>query len=306
MAIIEANQVVKQFTGHLALDRVSISVPKASVFGLLGPNGAGKTTLIRIINQISRPDSGQVLFKGEPLNPAHVDKIGYLPEERGLYRKMKVGEMAMYLAMLKGLSKAQAAERLEHWFKKFDIHQWWGRKVEELSKGMQQKIQFIITIIHEPELLIFDEPFSGFDPINQSLLKEEILRQKERGVAIIFSTHNMSSVEEICDDIALINKSKLVLQGPVEALRRQYKENEYLVEMKNCHRAPTTVGGYAINVVDSSQDDGIFKMRIKVEEEVTANEFIKGLMECGEIHSFKEILPSMNDIFIRNVSEIPR
>ncbi len=306
MAIIEVKEVVKQFTGHLALDRVSISVPPASVFGLLGPNGAGKTTLIRIINQITRPDTGQVLFKGERLHPKHVDRIGYLPEERGLYRKMKVGEMALYLAMLKGLTKTVARERLDYWFKKFQIIDWWGRKVEELSKGMQQKIQFIITIIHEPELLIFDEPFSGFDPINQSLLKEEILKQKERGVAIIFSTHNMSSVEEICDQIALIHQSKLVLQGPVEELRRSHKKNEYMVELKNCLYPPQTVGNHRINVVNHHQKDGLLSMRIKVEEDVTANEFIKGLMTCGEIHSFKEILPSMNDIFIQNVSETPR
>ncbi|MFW6020301.1 MAG: ABC transporter ATP-binding protein, partial [Bacteroidales bacterium] len=227
MNILEINGVTKDYANHRALENVSLSIPEKSVFGLLGPNGAGKTTLIRIINQISSMDQGNITFNGEKLRQQHVNRIGYLPEERGLYRKMKVGEMALYLAQLKGLTKAQAMEKLEHWFTKFDIIDWWNRKVEELSKGMQQKIQFIITIIHEPDLLVFDEPFSGFDPINQVMLKEEILKQKERGAAIIFSTHNMASVEEICDNIALIHNSKVILQGEVQTLKEEYKANEF-------------------------------------------------------------------------------
>ena len=306
MNILEVEGIIKDYANHRALDDVSLNIPEQSVFGLLGPNGAGKTTLIRIINQISSMDHGKILFKGEKLRPQDVDRIGYLPEERGLYRKMKVGEMALYLAQLKGLSRAQAMERLEYWFKKFDITDWWFRKVEELSKGMQQKIQFMITIIHDPELLIFDEPFSGFDPINQVMLKEEILKQKERGAAIIFSTHNMASVEEICDNIALINNSKVILQGKVEQLKEEYKSNEYDVELENCPAGMASLNGYDMEVVREELEDGLVKGRLKVNNEVTTNEVIRRLISCGEIRGFKEVLPTMNDIFIKNVSEIPK
>ena len=231
MDIFSANNIVKTFAGHTALDDVSINVKEGSIFGLLGPNGAGKTTLIRIINQIFAPDKGELLFNSKPLNPKHVEQIGYLPEERGLYKKMKVGEQAIYLARLKGLSKQDALTRLKYWFEKFEIEEWWDKKVEELSKGMQQKIQFIVTILHEPKLLIFDEPFSGFDPINTNLLKEEILNLKKNGSTVIFSTHNMASVEELCDDISLINKSRVILYGGMEAIRQKYKSNTY--EVKN-------------------------------------------------------------------------
>jgi ABC-2 type transport system ATP-binding protein len=227
MSFLETRNVVKQYAGHLALDRVSIQVPAHKIFGLLGPNGAGKTTLIRIINRITAPDSGEVLFKGRPLQADDVYNIGYLPEERGLYKKMKVGEQAVYLARLKGLSKAEAESRLKGWFEKFDILGWWGKKLEELSKGMQQKVQFIITVVHDPELLIFDEPFSGFDPINTELLKNEILALKASGKTIIFSTHNMASVEEICDEIALINASQVVLTGNVEEIRSRYSTHTF-------------------------------------------------------------------------------
>src|SRR5512138_3825413 len=227
MILFEANNVTKQFANHLALDDVSISVPKQSIYGLLGPNGAGKTTLIRIINKITGPDSGQLLLNGKKLTPEDVHAIGYLPEERGLYKKMKVGEQALYFAQLKGLSKNEAMRRLRYWFKKLDITDWWGKKVEELSKGMQQKVQFITTVLHEPKLIIFDEPFTGFDPVNANTIKNEILFLRERGATIIFSTHNMASVEELCDNITLINKAKTILQGNVDDIRRQWTANEY-------------------------------------------------------------------------------
>jgi len=222
MNFLECNNITKQYTGHRALDDVSIAVPRGCIYGLLGPNGAGKTSLIRIINQITKPDSGAVLFNGEPLGQKHIKHVGYLPEERGLYKKMKVGDQAVYFARLRGMSKAEAEKKLLQWFRKFEIDTWWNKKVEELSKGMQQKIQFIITIVHEPELLIFDEPFSGFDPINVDLLKKEILQLKEQGTTIIFSTHNMSSVEELCDYICLIDNGKNILSGEIHEVRNQY------------------------------------------------------------------------------------
>ncbi|TAG61464.1 MAG: ATP-binding cassette domain-containing protein, partial [Runella slithyformis] len=223
MNILETHDVVKQYAEHRALDGVSIAIPKGSIFGLLGPNGAGKTSLIRIITQITAPDAGRVLFEGQPLRPDHIRQIGYLPEERGLYKKMKVGEQLLYLAQLKGLSEKQAMEKLKIWFKKFDIKTWWGKNVEDLSKGMQQKIQFVATVMHEPELIILDEPFSGFDPINANLIKDEILELKEKGSTIIFSTHRMESVEELCDHITLINKSKVVLNGSKKEVKDQFK-----------------------------------------------------------------------------------
>ncbi len=229
MEFLKASRIVKQFSNHLALDKVSISVPENSIFGLLGPNGAGKTTLIRIINQITAPDSGEISLQGRPLKADDVVNIGYLPEERGLYKKMKVGEQALYLARLKGLSRIDALRQLKYWFEKFEITDWWNKKVEELSKGMQQKVQFITTVVHEPKLLIFDEPFSGFDPINANLLKNEILNMKEKGATIIFSTHNMASVEELCDHISLINKSKVILEGQIDELRKTFRTNTYEV-----------------------------------------------------------------------------
>lgn len=233
MNFLEAKDVVKQYAGHLALDRVSIAVPEGKIFGLLGPNGAGKTTLIRIINRITAPDSGEILFNGHSSQPEDIYSIGYLPEERGLYKKMKVGEQAIYLAQLKGLSYNEAESRLKQWFEKFDITSWWDRKLEELSKGMQQKVQFIITVIHKPQLLIFDEPFSGFDPVNADLLKQEILELKQAGHTIIFSTHNMASVEEICDEIALINRSQVVLSGKVSDIKKRFKTNTFNIQLRN-------------------------------------------------------------------------
>jgi len=235
-ALFEAKDITKQFANHKALDQVSIQVPENSIFGLLGPNGAGKTTLIRIINQITAPDSGQLFFQSDKLQLKHVHQIGYLPEERGLYKKMKVGEQALYLAQLKGLSKTEALKKLKFWFEKFEIKPWWNKKVEELSKGMQQKVQFIITVIHEPDLIIFDEPFSGFDPINVNLIKDEILAIRERGATIIFSTHNMASVEELCDHIALIDNSKKILDGSVKAIKQDYKSHTFELSYTNAKK----------------------------------------------------------------------
>src|SRR5665648_19779 len=232
MLLFEARNVTKRYATQLALDEVSISVPEQSIFGLLGPNGAGKTTLIRIINQITAPDSGEIILNGKAMKPDDVLKIGYLPEERGLYRKMKVGEQALYLARLKGITNAEAMRRLKYWFNKLEITDWWGKKVEELSKGMQQKVQFVTTVLHEPKLLIFDEPFTGFDPINVNQIKNEILFLRERGATIIFSTHNMSSVEELCDNISLINKAKTILEGRVDKIRREWAANEYDVVLE--------------------------------------------------------------------------
>lgn len=303
MNFLETEDVVKQYSGHLALDRVSIQVPEGKVFGLLGPNGAGKTTLIRIINRITAPDSGVVRFAGRPSQPDDIYRIGYLPEERGLYKKMKVGEQAIYLAQLKGLSYSEARKRLTHWFEKFGIMSWWNRKLEELSKGMQQKVQFIITIIHEPPLLIFDEPFSGFDPVNADLLKKEILDLKKEGHTVIFSTHNMASVEEICDDIALIHRSRVVLSGEVTEVRNRFKANTFLLAMRASDGAGATNGGGKYSVLSDVTDRGVRKLRIHKEDNITNSELLTLLNAQGEIISFMEELPSMNDIFINTVSE---
>lgn len=300
-ALFEAQEVTKQFANHRALNSVSISVPEQSIYGLLGPNGAGKTTLIRIINQITAPDTGRLFFHGDKLKPEDTNRIGYLPEERGLYKKMKVGEQALYLAQLKGLTRQDASKRLKTWFDKFEIQPWWNRKVEELSKGMQQKVQFIVTVIHEPELLIFDEPFSGFDPINVNLIREEILHLREKGSTIIFSTHNMASVEELCDHIALIDKSKKILEGSVKDIRNTYKSNTYRIEFK---------GNRALEEI---QDDNfeIFKIQnegehgsamVKILNGKTGNDLLERLLPKVSILSFNEILPTMNDIFINTVN----
>lgn len=301
MNFLETEDVVKQYSGHLALNKVSIQVGKGRIFGLLGPNGAGKTTLIRIINRITAPDSGIVRFDGRESLPEDIYKIGYMPEERGLYKKMKVGEQAIYLAQLKGLPYPVARKRLIHWFEKFDIMSWWNRKLEELSKGMQQKIQFIITVIHEPPLLIFDEPFSGFDPVNTDLLKQEILDLKKEGRTIIFSTHNMASVEEICDDIALINRSQVVLSGNVSEVRNRFKGNTFLLEMLSDESLHEEVSD-KYTILSDKTENGIRKLRIHKEESISNSELLGFLTKQGEIISFAEELPSMNDIFINTVS----
>ncbi len=303
MYLFEAQDVTKQYAGHKALDRVSISVPESSIFGLLGPNGAGKTTLIRIINDIIAPDSGKLLFKGKEATSKMVEQIGYLPEERGLYKKMKVGEQALYLAQLKGLSKKEATKRLKEWFEKFEINSWWNKKVEELSKGMQQKIQFIVTVVHDPKLLIFDEPFSGFDPINVNLLKDEILKLRDNGATIIFSTHNMESVEELCDHIALIDRSKKILEGKMKEIKEAYKTNSFEIAYKSSGNNLSTVLKNGYEVLTQWQDDELSRAKIRIKNNDNPNKLLKELIPHIEIHSFNEILPSMNEIFIRKVEE---
>ncbi len=299
MYFLETKNVVKQYSGHLALDQVNIQVPKAKVFGLLGPNGAGKTSLIRIINRITAPDSGEVLFQNRPLAAHDIYNIGYLPEERGLYKKMKVGEQAIYLAQLKGLDRLEAQKRLKVWFDKFGIMSWWDKKLEELSKGMQQKVQFVITVIHDPQLLIFDEPFSGFDPVNTELLKYEILELKEQGKTIIFSTHNMASVEEICDEIALINRSKVVLNGNVNEIRSQHKTNIFSVQVEG----DSFVANEFCTVLEN-EDFHVYSPAYKVKKTVDMpnSAFLSSLLKNNEIISFQEEIPSMNDIFIQAVN----
>jgi ABC-2 type transport system ATP-binding protein len=302
MNLFSARQVTKQYASHRALDQVSIDVQEGTIFGLLGPNGAGKTTLIRIINQILAPDEGELFFMGRNLHPDDVALIGYLPEERGLYKKMTVGEQAVYLARLKGLSRQEATIRLKHWFEKFEIKGWWNRKVEELSKGMQQKAQFLVTIIHEPRLLIFDEPFSGFDPINAQMLKEEILAQKSKGATIIFSTHNMASVEELCDDIALINESKVILSGAVNEIRRQYSTHTFEVGFTGHDGSMTSFLPDNYIIGQETADHGVRRTRITIPSGQKPNDLLKNLIDTVDIHSFEEVIPSMNDIFITAVT----
>ncbi|MFZ0282029.1 MAG: ATP-binding cassette domain-containing protein [Bacteroidales bacterium] len=298
MALFEAKNITKQFGTQFALDKVSISVPEQCIFGLLGPNGAGKTTLIRIINQITGPDSGELFLNGKKLKPEDVLAIGYLPEERGLYKKMKVGEQALYFAQLKGLSKAEAMKRLKYWFKKLDIIDWWGKKVEELSKGMQQKVQFVTTILHEPKLLIFDEPFTGFDPVNTNTIKKEILFLRERGATIIFSTHNMASVEELCDNITLINKAKTLLEGSVNEIRKHWAGNEYELVFEG---DVTIESNGMYSILNRNTDGGKSTIKLKTTTSLDTNEILGAALKSGKIISFNPALPSMNEIFIRVV-----
>ncbi|MDH6353824.1 ABC-2 type transport system ATP-binding protein [Dysgonomonas sp. PH5-45] len=299
MFYLETKDVIKQYAGHRALDGVSIQVPEGCIYGLLGPNGAGKTTLIRIINRITAPDSGQVLIKGQPFAANDVYNIGYLPEERGLYKKMKVGEQALFLAQLRGLSKAEAWKRLDYWFKKFDIVSWKDKKIEELSKGMQQKIQFITTVIHEPDLLILDEPFSGFDPVNAELLKNEILELKAKGKTIILSTHNMESVEELCDNITLINKSRAVLQGKVEDIRRQHREHQYRIKIAE---EDFNLESPLFTILSNNRYENYTEVRLKNVNEVPNSEILRLVANRYEVLLFEEELPTMNDIFIKTVT----
>lgn len=298
---LQAINVSKSYANHKALDNVSIEVPKQSIFGLLGPNGAGKTTLIRIINLISVMDEGQVLLNGKPISSKDIANIGYLPEERGLYKKMEVGEQAVYLAQLKGMSKRDAKQQLKFWFEKFEIGSWWNKKVEELSKGMAQKVQFIVTVLHKPELLIFDEPFSGFDPINVNLLKDEILQLRNDGATIIFSTHNMASVEELCDNIALINNSNTVLSGEIHQVKESFKENIFEVAYKANNRLVIPTRDYSI--IDNYEERDISYSKIKINNGRTPNDLIQDIISSVNIVSFREILPSINDIFIQKVSD---
>ena len=301
--ILDIRNVTKKYGDYTALNRVSLSVREGSIFGLLGPNGAGKTSLIRIINQITAPDDGEIFFAGENLSLRHVEQIGYLPEERGLYRKMKVGEQAIYLARLKGMPKDVAVKRLKYWFDKFEISSWWNKKVEELSKGMQQKIQFIVTVIHEPRLFIFDEPFSGFDPINVNLLKNEMLELRKKGASIIFSTHNMASVEELCDDIALINKSEKILEGNIHDIKNRNKENLFAIQFTTSSTDLASFLPENIEVVSINQlRSDLNEVHLKIPKEQTSNDLIKILLPCVNLVGFHEILPSMNDIFISFVN----
>ena len=304
--LLVVDSVSKSFANHKALNNVSISIPKESIFGLLGPNGAGKTTLIRIINQITMPDSGKVFLDNQSLKPLHIKDIGYLPEERGLYPKMKVGEQALYLAQLKGMTKLDARKQLKYWFEKFEIGEWWGKKVVELSKGMAQKVQFIVTVLHRPKLLIFDEPFSGFDPINANLIKDEILNLRNEGSTVIFSTHRMESVEELCDYIALINKSNKILDGKLDEIKREYQTNTFEVglvtnrkseiekEIKNNFQtSKPTFKGLGDNL----------RLNILLNESQTSDELLNFLVKKAKIQHFKEVIPSANDIFIKSVKE---
>ncbi|MFC2104686.1 ABC transporter ATP-binding protein [Bacteroidota bacterium] len=303
MELLKAQNIEKKFVNHLALDNVNVNIPENSIYGLLGPNGAGKTTLIRIINRIMAPDKGEILLKGKPLQPKDVYLIGYLPEERGLYKKMKVGEQALYLAQLKGLSKRDALKKLKYWFEKFEIQPWWDKKVEELSKGMAQKVQFITTILHEPELLIFDEPFSGFDPINANMLKQEILDLKKKGATIIFSTHNMGSVEELCDHITLINKSRNILEGQVDEIRQKYKSNIYEISFNGEVEKLEKSLNEHYELIDKTKVNGYTAVRVKLLHQTNENELLSLIIPTVEIISFKEIIPSMNDVFIKVVNE---
>ena len=300
MTKISVNEVTKRYADHPALDRMSIDIPEQCIYGLLGPNGAGKTTLIRILNQITAPDSGEVLINGEKLSQKHIAHIGYLPEERGLYKKMKVGEQAIYLAELKGIKKAEAQKRLKLWFEKFEIGDWWDKKVEELSKGMQQKIQFVTTIIHDPEILIFDEPFSGFDPINANLLKEAILDLRDKGATILLSTHNMASVEELCDSITLINKGRSILQGRVGDIKRQHDthQREIIVRCDDNLKVMNIADTYNNMKVEPTDQPNETKLTLFSE---SPNDLLTQLLQVGQLVSFKEVLPSMNDIFIQEV-----
>lgn len=302
MALIECKNVCKNFGMKVALDNVSLDVPEGKIYGLLGPNGAGKTTMIRIINRITIPNSGEVLFNGRPITQRDVEKIGYLPEERGLYRKMEVGDQAMYLAQLKGMSEKDARAELKKWFVKFGIQDWWKKKVEELSKGMAQKVQFITTVVHKPSLMILDEPFSGFDPVNAELIRKEILELKEQGATIILSTHNMESVEELCDNIALINKSHLVLSGGVDEIRRQYGNNHVELIYSGENVLAPVEGLFS--VISDADDNGRHTAVLSLDHEGLGNEVLTALIGQGLlVNSFKELLPRMNDIFIKLVTE---
>ena len=303
MELFEARNVDKVFATTQALTDVSISVKEQSIFGLLGPNGAGKTTLIRIINQITAPDNGEIFLDGKKMTRADIKNIGYLPEERGLYKKMKIGEQAIYLAQLKGMSQRDARKSLKHWFEKFEIMPWWNKKVEELSKGMQQKVQFVTTIIHKPKLLIFDEPFSGFDPINANLLKEEILNLREEGATIIFSTHNMGSVEELCDNIALINKSVKIEDGPTDAIREKYKSNTFDIRYRGEFRKVDLALGTDFRIINHSESEKENMLTVQFQNGSSNNELLKTLMPVAEIIAFEELIPSMNDVFIKAVEE---
>lgn len=296
--MLSIRNIVKQYANHRALDNVSIEIEKGSIFGLLGPNGAGKTSLIRIINQITGPDQGEILLNGEKLKPSHISIIGYLPEERGLYKKMEIGEQMMYLAQLKGLSKSEATARIRYWFEKMGIQSWWNKKVEDLSKGMQQKVQFIATVVHSPELIILDEPFSGFDPVNAQLITNEILELNSKGATIIFSTHRMESVEQLCDSIALIHKSKKILDGKVKDIKNKYRNNSYRIAYYGKLDIPENK---IFTINDEKFEDDMTHLTVQITNAHTVNDLLNFLIPQVQITELIEIIPSMNDIFIQNV-----
>ena len=297
--MLSVKNIVKQYAKHCALDNVSLEVEKGKIFGLLGPNGAGKTSLIRIITQITAPDSGEVIFNGERLNSNHISQIGYLPEERGLYKKMEIGEQILYLSKLKGLSTAEATKRIKFWFEKLEMQDWWSKKVEDLSKGMQQKVQFVTTVLHQPELIILDEPFSGFDPVNADIIKNEILELNKQGATFIFSTHRMESVEELCDHIALIDRSKKILDGSVDEIKATYRNNTYWIEYAGDYKVESTDGVF--DVLQSESVKGNTLIKVKLNEDKTANEILGLLLPHVNIHKLDEVIPTMNDIFIDKV-----
>lgn len=304
--ILEVKNVVKRYGAHTALNGVSLQVPKGSIYGLLGPNGAGKTSLIRIINQITMPDEGEVWLDGERLNPSHVSHIGYMPEERGLYKTMKVGEQALYLAQLKGLTKQEAKEQLKYWFEKLEIQGWWDKKIQELSKGMAQKIQFVVTVLHRPKLLILDEPFSGFDPVNANLIKDEIMELRDKGTTIIFSTHRMESVEDMCDHIALIHQSNKLIEGPLHEVKKQYRSNTFEVGIAphNIEQFFASMAGrYTTQQANFKTLDDELKLQVTLPHGGAPRELLSHLMQYGDVTYFVEKIPSVNDIFIQTVSK---
>ena len=303
MDILNIQNVTKKYAAHVAVNDVSMNIPAQSVFGLLGPNGAGKTSLIRIITQITAPDSGQILFEGKPLHADHIGMMGYLPEERGLYKKMEVGEQALYLAQLKGLSRAEATKRLKYWFEKFEMQSWWKKKIEELSKGMAQKVQFITTILHEPKFLILDEPFTGFDPINAELVKNELLALKAKGTTIILSTHRMESVEELCTHIALINRSKKILEGSVKDIRKEYKSNTYEIQYHGNKIGFTNALWTGFELLELKDEAEYSSAKVKMLNNQTPNDLLNVLLPNVQLLGFRELIPSMGDIFIQKVGQ---
>lgn len=301
--MLSIRNIVKQYAGHTALNDVSLEVESGKVFGLLGPNGAGKTSLIRIINQITAPDSGEILFNGEKLNQSHIERIGYLPEERGLYKKMEIGEQIIYLARLKGLSRDEARKRIKYWFEKLGIESWWDKKVEELSKGMQQKAQFVATVLHEPDLLILDEPFSGFDPVNAEVIKDEILELNRKGATILFSTHRMESVEELCDSIALINKSRKILDGKVKAIRKSYRNDTYLLEYTG--EQLNFNGSEPFDLLaEVNEEEGAYTIKVKLKPASNSNDILNHFITRARVNMLQEVIPSMHEIFIEKVNLI--
>lgn len=302
--LLEINHVTKDYANHRALDDVSIQIPKGKIFGLLGPNGAGKTSLIRIINQITAPDSGEILFNGEPLGPQHIAQIGYLPEERGLYKKMKIGDQMLYLAQLKGLSKREALTRIRDWCQRLDITSWLDKKIEDLSKGMQQKVQFVATVIHQPQLIILDEPFSGFDPVNANIIKEQILRLNQEGATIIFSTHRMETVEELCDNIALINRSKKILDGSVQAIKREYRNQTYRLEYTASEDNFLLSDDTLFEVITSTKHEKTYITTIQLNNNSHINDVLMRFVPQIQLNQLIEIVPSMADIFIQKVTQV--